>query len=519
MNYNNGKKVMFDEEKLKKKFSRFFLIFISILAIGAVKKGFQNDTFYTIKIGELILNNGIDMLDHFSFHTNLLYTYPHWLYDVFIYIIYKFFGFLGIYFSSIILFIILLMVVFKTNKRVCGNVLISAFTTFICLLAISGFVTARAQLVSFILFALEIYFIESFLRNNKKKYLFGLLLISLLLCNIHVAVWPFYFILYLPYLAEFVISWFINKINFKKKGKLALFLEKKFVLDKSDNIKVLFLIMLVSLLTGFITPIKDTPYTYLIKTMMGNSQSYIQEHQMITWINSPFTIIIAVETILLALISKIKIRDFFMICGLVFMSVMSIRHLALLALIGTICFARVFTMFLENFGFYVDKRLLNFFNKKVVIISSILLALVGSSLLFHYHMKEDFVDKEFYPVEATKYIKENLNVSKIKLFNDYNFGSYLLFNDIPVFIDSRADLYTKQFSGFDYDIFDDYRYIIKDYQEKFNFYDITHALIYKNNNSFYNVLKNDFNYKILYEDEFFVLFEKIGNDNVVITYN
>ena len=56
-------------------------------------------------------------------------------------------------------------------------------------------------------------------------------------------------------------------------------------------------------------------------------------------------------------------------------------------------------------------------------------------------------------------IKEKLDKKNIKLFNEYNYGSYLLYRGIPVFIDSRADLYTKQFSGFDYDIFDDYFYI------------------------------------------------------------
>lgn len=49
---------------------------------------FQNDTFYTIKIGELIFNKGIDMQDHFTIH-NLPYTYPHWLYDLIIYLIYN----------------------------------------------------------------------------------------------------------------------------------------------------------------------------------------------------------------------------------------------------------------------------------------------------------------------------------------------------------------------------------------------------------------------------------------------
>ena len=47
------------------------------------------EIFYTIKIGEHILQNGIDMKDPFSWHENLEYTYPHWLYDVGIYLIYN----------------------------------------------------------------------------------------------------------------------------------------------------------------------------------------------------------------------------------------------------------------------------------------------------------------------------------------------------------------------------------------------------------------------------------------------
>ena len=200
------------------------------------------------------------------------------------------------------------------------------------------------------------------------------------------------------------------------------------------------------------------------------------------------------------------------------MSIFSVRHISLLALIGTVCFARVFATFLSNYGFTADKMLLKFFNKKIVVISSFILVIVGTLLLFNTQMKDDFINKELYPVEATKYIKENIDVSKMKLFNDYNFGSYLLFNDIPVFIDSRADLYTKQFSGLEYDIFDDYESIIINYQEKFEFYGITHALIYKNNNNFYQVLDRDLNYKIIYKDDNFGLFEKIGSSDVIISY-
>ena len=200
-------------EKKKKKFSWFFILWICILGVGLVRKTFQNDTFYTIEIGELILENGIDMMDHFSFHSGLPYTYPHWLYDVFIYLCYSVGGYVGIHISTVILLLILLVLVFKVNKTISNSVSVSAFATFICALSVSGFATARAQLASFLVFAFEVYFIEKFLKEKKKRYLFGLLILSILICNIHLAVWPFYFIVYLPYLAEYIISLIVSKIK------------------------------------------------------------------------------------------------------------------------------------------------------------------------------------------------------------------------------------------------------------------------------------------------------------------
>ena len=78
----------------------------------------------------------------------------------------------------------------------------------------------------------------------------------------------------------------------------------------------------------------------------------------------------------------------------------------------------------------------------------------------------------------------------MKIYNEYNYGSYLLFRGIPVFVDSRADLYTLQFNG---EKNDDGKYEGKDifsdyintsnigvyYENKFEEYDITHVLIRK----------------------------------------
>ena len=113
-----------------------------------------------------------------------------------------------------------------------------------------------------------------------------------------------------------------------------------------------------------------------------------------------------------------------------------------------------------------------------------------------------------YPVEMVKYIKENVDIKNMRLYNEYNFGSYLLLNDIPVFIDSRADLYTKEFNGYDYDIFDDYMNIGENYKEKLEFYNITHVLVYKENDIDYFICVDD-DYKLLKEDDYFRFYEKV----------
>ena len=72
---------MEEKKKISIKFNVLAIITIIIFCFALSPKTLQNDTFYTIKVGEQIVNNGIDMQDHFSWHEDLQYTYPHWAYD------------------------------------------------------------------------------------------------------------------------------------------------------------------------------------------------------------------------------------------------------------------------------------------------------------------------------------------------------------------------------------------------------------------------------------------------------
>ena len=123
------KKIKNKEINVNINFTIVAIILITIFCVCITPVTFQNDTFYTIKIGELIKNNGIDMMDHFSWHENLSYTYPHWLYDLCTYLIYSIAGFKGIYVITCILSIILGISIFLVNSKLTKNKSISFIVT------------------------------------------------------------------------------------------------------------------------------------------------------------------------------------------------------------------------------------------------------------------------------------------------------------------------------------------------------------------------------------------------------
>ena len=120
---------------------------------------------------------------------------------------------------------------------------------------------------------------------------------------------------------------------------------------------------------------------------------------------------------------------------------------------------------------------------------------------------QNYVNEKLYPIGATEYIKENIDYKNMRIYNSYTIGSYLMLNDIPVFIDSRLDVYCSEFN--DTDIFYDYVQIEsnKNIEEIFEKYDFTH-LLFNNDSSVMYFLKNNSNYSVLYEDEYFTLFSR-----------
>ena len=492
------------------------IILIAIFCISLAPKTLQNDTFYTIKIGEHIIENkGIDMMDPCSWHQDLEYTYPHWLYDVIIYLIYSIGGMTGIYISTCIFSAILGITIYKTNSTLVKNKVVSFVITIGAMYMLRDYIAARAQLVTFILFALQVYFMEQLSNTSKKGYGIGLIVISILIANLHVAVWPFMFVLYLPYIAEYIIVNIEEKVA-KKYGK-ELKEEYKISLTKRDGVKCLIIVMIICTLTGFLTPLGTTPYTYLIKTMQGNTTQNINEHLPMTLIKNAEVLCVLLIFIAILVFADIKIRlvDLFMLGGLILLMLYSKRQSTMFIIICSVILNRLAYDFVRKEGENVDEKLIEVFTTLFggFVISALVVIL--SLYFIKGKIKSKYIDEKSYPVEMSEFIlqyfdENNINIEDVRLYNEYNYGSYLLFKGIPVFIDSRCDLYAPEYNG-GRDIFMDF---IKSsnldiwFEDIFKKYDITHVILYKESKM--NMIIQDAKldgYKLLKEDDNFVFYE------------
>ena len=412
------------------------------------------------------------------------------------------------------------------------------------------------------------------MEKKRVGYAVGIVLVSIAIANLHCAVWPFFFVIFLPYVAEYLIFTVIDaepiyKIRTKiydirikscnkriekainddekktlneKLNKIILAKEKyqeknekiqknrekkrkdpyRIRYNKNKNTKWIILIMVICTFTGLLTPLGDTPYTYLYKTMKGNTTQSISEHLPLTLINNKEMLVVLTASLALLIFTdtKIRLKDLFMFAGLTLLMFMTRRQESMLILFGSAVIATLITELFNKYDWKGLKEFEDIAVSSLGTIAVVLLVVLMSVVQIKPKLDDKFVNPSSYPVEAAKYIKENLDLSQIRLFNEYNYGSYLLFEGIPVFIDSRADLYAPEFNGTKNkdgkyegrDIFSDYINTSngsKYYEDTFEKYDVTHVILRKNT-KLKMLLSKDKNYNEIYQDDNFIIYERLS---------
>lgn len=474
---------------------------ILIFAVLIISRVTQNDLFFDIKTGESILKYGIDFKDHFSFIPNLRYIYHHYLYDLIIYFIYKLGSFQGVFIFLIVICSLFSLTLFYVNNKYTHNKIGALTATLVTMFLCSGYIVDRVQTITYLLFFLEIYFIEQLYTKGKVKYTIYLIILSILIANLHMPMWLLTVIFFLPALLEMIVKIIEDKIKIKKR-----IFKEKIIINKPQNIKLFTITFGLVLGTGILTPLKLYPYTFFLKVLGNDSFQFIQEMRPTVLMENMMLVVLIIIMIVITFLlnTKVKFRDVIFLLGLSFLAMIADRNIAYIYLFFPTMITKILLEANKLYLLNVNK-IKQFFKKvnwkmiNIFLSSSLVIIYIGVFKTLDFN-NFDYGIIDLYPDKCVDYIKKNTDYKKIRLYNDFNNGSYLEFNDIPVFIDSRAEVYIPIFNG-GYDIISDYlktdNYLT--YKEVFDKYKFNYALVDQEEDLF-KYLKQDKDFEMVFQE-------------------
>lgn len=475
------------------------ILLISLVTISFVeKKQTQADIFFSIAVGDRIEKYGFEEEDKLVWHEGLRYIYLRWGFDVIVNSIYDSFGLDGIQFFVVTLSILQMLLYYFVLKSVTKKKIFSLICTLFIIPTLSSEFAGRAQLLSFLLFIIEYYCIEKLVETNKNKYFISLIILPLILVNCHASTYPLYFMFYLPYIAEFILA----RLNLKKDTFSKIIIEKR-------NITKLIILIIIGILLGFCSPCGIDAYRYVFSVMDAISATFISEMQPVNILDNAVIAISLSLFIGIIAFSKTKVRvvDCFLVLGITMMSLNTTRYTFFFYLIASICIFKLLNDFFNDYEINLD--FINPKLKKALILCGMIVIIFSSCNSIIVNYSNDYITTLIYPVNAAQYILNNIDISKMKIYNHFNFGGYLELLGIPVFLDSRAEMYEKEFN--DTSILEDWCLLTsgdESYKKIFNKYGITHALLY-NDEKINIYIKDDIEWKIIYQDDLFVLYERV----------
>ncbi|MCX7681693.1 MAG: hypothetical protein N2508_06995 [Anaerolineae bacterium] len=213
------------------------------------------------------------------------------------------------------------------------------------------------------------------------------------------------------------------------------------------KLRHLALILVLCVLAAFVNPNGYHMLLYPFGTLGSRAmQSYIQEwaspdfHLRAYW---PFALLLLGGALVLVLAqhkgTATSVTDLLLFFGFGFAGLVSARHIPLFAVVAAPPVARALGRLLRPL-LRSDGRgwpLLNW---------ALLLLLIAGPLwrLPKVLEKERQLEHTRYPADALEFIREHGLAGK-RMYNSYNWGGYLIWNGLPVFIDGRADVYGDAF--------------------------------------------------------------------------
>ncbi len=481
---------------MKKK--SIIILLIILFSIALTPKTFPNDFYTAIRCGHEIMEKGVHANGVYTWHEGLKFINIRWLFDIILTLIHDNFGNFAIYMFNMILVFLYSITAYVYARKKNYNILFSFLVSFIFLLLMRYIVTVRAQSISYLLFLYEYFLIDKLGKTGKNRYIVLLFIISVLVANLHGSMFIICLIIYLPYLAEALA----NKAGIKDT--------KKIEVQENKHFKKLILAFILSIIGGFCNPNFEMPLVYLIKTLSHKEHfTIITELKDLSILNSVHYVCFIAMVVIMLIVTdkKVRLKDILFFLGFFILTLGAIRMGALLVIT---CFFWIIDLVYDFVIIKNDFKIENKYLRLFIIICIMLLIVFYSVNLIVDNAFKHYMNPEVFPIDAANYILSNLDYKNIRIYNAFNVGAYLEMMEIPTFIDSRPEIYTKAFN--DTEIFSDYALFTTDnldYYYFFKKYDFTHILV--ENGFFMNrYFDRDEHLDKIYQDDSFIIYEVIN---------
>lgn len=453
----------------------FFLICFALFLMLFLR--IDIDYFWHFKAGEY-------MVTHFKILTKDIFSWSlyhvswishEWLFEVFLYILNLIFGniHLFIYVFCIILLLLFFLVLVQKQEYL-KNIPFSLLWVCFFALIFTG-LSGRPQLFSFFLLALSVWLIFYYFYHPHSKRIYFLPFISIIWSNVHGGSSN------LPYLLCF-LALFCGAFSFRFSKVEAVRLTRKQMLSY-------FIVAILCILAVIINPHGIIMLFYPYQNMAdGLMLSTIAEWQPsnLNYLSHYVYFVFMLITLLVMLFSKKKIRllDFVFYLFFLYLGLKSIRFWFFSYVV---CSLFIF--------YYVPKRNLDSYTCLMLFsFSLVLLIIFGNTFSYSKVLSTKTLSNS-----AISVLKEE---KPKRLFNYYDYGAYLIYKDIPVFIDGRADLYSKY-------IYEDYQnisrlsYKFPDLIEKYQF----DYFVVPKTSGIGSYLNSQNQYELIYQDEQCLIFK------------
>lgn len=389
-----------------------------------------NDFWWHVKAGEWMFNHGYvpetDIFSWYGISRGINWTAHEWLSEIVFYIIYNTMGSIGIYLFSLGAAILLIILMINyVKKYLVKNVIIGGTFFGIFAVVASMFFYGRPHVFSFYFLFIELWCLYAFYENNSSKKIYAIPFISCLWSNFHGGSSNMSYILCIIFILAGMKTFIFGRIKSQKYS--------------STGMKRLVIVTLLSIISILVNPIGMKVFVYPYVNMADSfMMTVISEWQAPDAKDIGHLVLFFLPIVIITvgfITEKMYIRmiDILVMGIFLFMFLRSQRFIILWFIAAVFCGFR-----------YVPlckiKEIKKKSEKATVLISWIIitgLAAFSINKTAICYKNDSLISKVMTDEMVAAVKRENPK----RIMNDYNLGEALIFNDIKVFIDSRADLY------------------------------------------------------------------------------